>query len=324
MPDLKIPVVAIVGPTASGKTALSIEIAKRFNGEIVSADSMQIYKHMDIGTAKPSPEEKEGIKHYMLGCVEPDESFSVYSYAKLAKKHISDIFLSEKLPVIVGGTGLYIDNVLQNISLADTNDVNELREKLNEEAAKYGNEYMYKKLESLDSEAAKNIHPNNIRRVIRALEVYYETGKTFSQQIRESKNEPSPYESIIFMPVWDREVLYERIDKRVDIMFEMGLYDEFKKLLDMGYNHRLNSMQAIGYKELFLYERGMCSFDEAKMLIKKHSRNYAKRQLTWFKRNENIILLDAQNDDIIQTCAGHVAKWLDEKASNNKGCDRCE
>ncbi len=316
MPDLKIPVAAIVGPTASGKTALSIELAKRFCGEIVSADSMQIYKHMDIGTAKPSHEEKEGIKHYMLDVVEPDESFSVYSYSKLAKKHISDIYLSKKLPIIVGGTGLYIDNVLNNISLANSNDISDLRKKLNDEAAKNGNEYMYKKLESLDGEAAKNIHPNNIRRVIRALEVYYETGKTFSQQIIESKSEPSPYESIIFMPVWDRDVLYERIDKRVDVMFEMGLYEEFKELVKMGYSHRLNSMQAIGYKELFLYERGMCSFDEAKLLIKKHSRNYAKRQLTWFKRNENIILLDAQNDDIITKCAEHVEKWLEEKVQN--------
>ena len=306
----KIPLIVILGPTASGKTSLSIEVAKRYNGEIVSADSMQIYKYMDIGTAKPSMEEREGIKHHMLDVAAPDEEFSVYSYAEKAKKCIEQIYNSGSLPIMVGGTGLYIDNVLQNISLAEQKDKSEWREKLTLEAQKYGNEHMHKKLAEIDVQAAKNIHPNNIRRVIRALEVYYETGKTFSEQIENSKNEPSPYESIIFMPMWERETLYERIDKRVDIMFDDGLMDEFVSLVKKGYSHKLNSMQAIGYKELFAYYRGLSSFDEAKELIKKHSRNYAKRQLTWFKRNKDIILLDAQNKDIKEECADCISEWL--------------
>lgn len=306
----KIPLIVILGPTASGKTSLSIEVAKRYNGEIVSADSMQIYKYMDIGTAKPSLKEREGIKHHMFDVAEPDEEFSVYSYAERAKKCIKEIYNSGKLPVMVGGTGLYIDNVLLNISLAEQKDSGKWREKLTLEAFEYGNEYMHQKLAKIDEQAAKNIHPNNIRRIIRALEVYYETGKTFSEQLENSKNEPSPYESIIFMPVWERETLYERIDKRVEIMFDEGLMDEFLSLVKKGYNHKLNSMQAIGYKELFAYYRGLCSLDEAKELIKKHSRNYAKRQLTWFKRNKDIILLDAQNKDIKEECVNSISKWL--------------
>ncbi|MBE7026198.1 MAG: tRNA (adenosine(37)-N6)-dimethylallyltransferase MiaA [Ruminococcaceae bacterium] len=306
----KIPLIVILGPTASGKTSLSIEVAKRYNGEIVSADSMQIYKYMDIGTAKPSMEGREGIKHHMLDVAAPDEEFSVYSYAEKAKKCIEQIYNSGSLPIMVGGTGLYIDNVLQNISLAEQKDKSEWREKLTLEAQKYGNEYMHKKLAEIDVQAAKNIHPNNIRRVIRALEVYYETGKTFSEQLENSKNDPSPYESIIFMPMWERETLYERIDKRVDIMFDDGLMDEFVSLAKMGYSHKLNSMQAIGYKELFAYYRGLSSLDDAKELIKKHSRNYAKRQLTWFKRNKDIILLDAQNKDIKEECVDCISEWL--------------
>lgn len=301
----KTPLVVIAGPTASGKTSLSIELAKRFNGEIISADSMQIYKHMDIGTAKPTADEMSGIRHHMLDVCLPDEEFSVFSYSEMAKKHINDIHLSGKLPIMVGGTGLYIDNVVQNIMLAKTKSDNSLRERLNNEANEKGNLHMYNMLEKLDPKAAENIHPNNIRRVIRALEVYYETGNTFTNQIENSKKEESPYNSIIFMPNWDRETLYKRIDKRVDIMFEDGLLREFFSLVDMGYTHKLNSMQAIGYKELFAYYRGFCSLDEAKNDIKKHSRNYAKRQLTWFKRNKDIILLDT-NENMVSEAIEHI------------------
>ncbi len=307
----KIPVAVIVGPTASGKTSLSIEIAKRYNGEVVGCDSMQIYKYMNIATAKPTKEEMDGVVHHMIDVVEPDEEYSVAHYAKAAKKCINDIHSRGKLPVMAGGTGLYVDNVLQNISLAESVTDFELREKLIADAEEKGNEYMHKRLAEIDPEAANNIHPNNIRRVIRALEVYYTTGNTFTYQIENSKKEESNYDSIVFMPNWDRDELYRRIDMRVDIMAEQGIYDEFLSLIGRGYTRKLNSMQAIGYKELFDYYRGLCSLKEAISLIKKHSRNYAKRQLTWFKRNKDIILLDASGDMVAQ-CFEITDKWIEK------------
>lgn len=298
----KIPLVVVAGPTASGKTALSIEIAKRYNGEVISADSMQIYKHMDIGTAKPTEEEKAGIPHHMIDIAEPYENFSVALYAKMARQRIEDVYARKKLPVMAGGTGLYIDNVLQNIKLAQTNADTETREKLTALAEKNGNDYMYGLLKKEDPKAAENIHPNNIRRVIRALEVCYTSGSTFSSQIENSKLEESPYKSICFMPEWDRNTLYSRIDARVDMMFEAGLYDEFEKLIHAGCKRTMTSMQAIGYRELIDCYRGLCSIDEAKELIKRHSRRYAKRQLTWFKRNDDIIHLKAPFDNMIKQC----------------------
>lgn len=292
----KIPIAVIAGPTASGKTSLSIAVAKRYDGEVVGSDSMQIYKHMNIATAKPTKEEMDGVAHHMIDIIEPDEEYSVAHYAKAAKECINDIYARGKLPVMAGGTGLYTDNVLQNITLTETETDFALREKLSRKADEIGNERMHKRLEEIDPEAAKNIHPNNIRRVIRALEVYYTTGKTFTDQIENSKKEECIYDSVFFMIDWDRDELYKRIDLRVDIMAEQGIYDEFLSLIERGYTRNLNSMQAIGYKELFDYYRGLCSFDEALALIKKHSRNYAKRQLTWFKRNKDIILLNAKGD----------------------------
>ena len=305
----KIPVIVVAGPTASGKTALSVEIAKHYDGEVVGADSMQIYKFMNIATAKPTQEEMCGIFHHMIDIVYPDEKYSVAHYAKDAKKCISDIRKRGKIPVMVGGTGLYIDNVLQNISLAQTDTDYNLREKLMEDAETNGYESMHRKLAQIDPDAAKKIHPNNIRRVIRALEVFYTTGMTFTHQIENSKKNESNYDSIIFMPDWNREELYKRIEMRVDIMAKSGMYDEFLSLLDKGYTRKLNSMQAIGYKELFDYYRGLCSFDEAIELIKKHSRNYAKRQITWFKRNKDIIMLDAHGDMQMQ-CFEKIDKWI--------------
>lgn len=307
----KIPVVVIAGPTASGKTALSIEVAKRFGAEIVSADSMQIYKYMDIGTAKPDRQEMCSVKHHMIDCVMPDEDFSVAQYAKMARNCISDIFSRGKIAVMVGGTGLYIDHVIKNIFLEDIDTDKNLREELFCQAQQNGNEFMHKKLAKIDPEAAAKIHPNNIRRVLRALEVYYASGKTFSQQNRNSIKD-TPYDSIIFMPNVDRKTLYDRIDKRVDIMLGKGLYDEFCSLVDMGYTRKLNSMQAIGYKEFFYYQRGMCSFSEAAELIKKHTRNYAKRQMTWFKRNKDIIMLDS-DDNMALRCIQIIENWLKTK-----------
>lgn len=307
--ETKIPLVVVAGPTASGKTSLSISIAKKYDGEVVGADSMQIYRHMNIATAKPTPDEMDGIYHHMIDIIDPDEEYSVAHYSKAAKECIYDIASRKKLAVMVGGTGLYIDNVVQNITLTESETDLKLREKLFAEAEINGNEAMHKKLEMVDPESAKNIHPNNIRRVIRALEVYYTTGKTFTHQIENSKKIESDFDTIIFMVDWNRDELYRRIDMRVDIMDEMGLYDEFCSLVKMGYTKRLNSMQAIGYKELFDYSRGMCSYKEALELIKKHSRNYAKRQLTWFKRNPNIIMLDPSKD-VEKQCFDAIDIWI--------------
>lgn len=304
----KIPLISFVGPTASGKTSLSIAAAKRYGGEVVSCDSMQIYKHMNIATAKPDEKEMDGIKHHMLDVAEPHESYSVVHYASAAKKCINDIHARGNLPILVGGTGLYADAVLKGVAFSEAETDMELRKCLYDEAERIGNARLHEKLAALDPKAAEKIHPNNTKRVIRALEFYYTTGKLFSSQTDNSEKS-GEYNSIIFMPDWDRDELYKRIDMRVDIMREQGIYDEFVSLVDMGCTRGLNSMQAIGYKELFDYYRGLCSFDEAMSLIKKHTRNYAKRQLTWFKRNRDIVYLDAHGDMKTQ-CFEYADKWI--------------
>lgn len=307
----KIPLIVVVGPTASGKTSLAVEIAKRYNGEVVSADSMQIYKYMNIGTAKPTHDEMGGIVHHMIDVVSPDEPFSVAQYAHKAHGIIERIWTADKLPILAGGTGLYIDNVIQNIQLAEAATDFELRKKFIKEANEKGGLYLYEHLRLIDPEAAENIHPSNIRRVIRALEVYYITGDTFTNQNKKSKTAKSPYKTIIFMPYWDRQALYERINKRVDTMFADGLLDEFYSLIGSGYGRRLNSMQAIGYRELFDYYYGLCSLKEAAELIKRHSRRYAKRQLTWFRRYTDIIRLD-MGGDIYNQCFSSIEVWKNQ------------
>lgn len=282
----KIPVVAVVGPTASGKSDLAVEICRRFGGEAVSADSMQIYKGMDIATAKPTEIEKRGIPHHMMDFLESSEPYSVALYQQAAEKCIADIYSRGKLPVVVGGTGLYIDTLLNNIKLSEESYDGELRRSLLQRAENEGAEVLLDELQKIDPEYAAKLHPNNIKRIVRALEIYKTTGTTPTEQIALSKQE-SPYRAcIIGLDAENRQYLYDRIDRRVDIMLELGLEDEAREYLSR--SDVQTSAQAIGYKELKPYFDGEISRDEAVENLKRATRRYAKRQLTWFRRNECI------------------------------------
>lgn len=289
----KIPLIVIAGPTASGKTALSTQVAKLANGEIVSADSMQIYKYMNIGTAKPTEEEKQGIPHHMMDFLEPTVNFSVADYCQMAGEIIRDIDRRGKIPVIVGGTGLYIDSLVNGVDFGEEEGDGKIREELMDLAEKEGNEAVHKVLEEIDPETAAKYHPNNLRRIIRAIEVYKTQGKTVSQKEREEKI--SPYNVAYFAIDWDRSVLYDRINKRVDIMVEEGLIDEVKDLLNRDIDPGCTAMQSIGYKEFYGYLNGETTLDEALEIVKQSSRRYAKRQLTWFRRNKEIHWLSPEN-----------------------------
>lgn len=286
---MKKPLIVIAGPTASGKTALSISLAKHFDGEIISADSMQIYKYMDIGTAKPTEEEKAGIPHYMMDIVEPSVSFSVADYCNMAHKTIAEIHSKGKLPIIVGGTGLYIDSLVNNVDFGSPDSDPKIRAQLEKLAIKDGNEAVHKILAEIDPETAAKYHPNNLRRIIRAIEFYKLSGTTISQHAHEEKS--SPYTPVWLAINWDREVLYDRINRRVDTMMQDGLLEEVKALLEKGYEKSSTAMQGIGYKEFFDYFDGKISLEEAVEITKMNSRRYAKRQLTWFRRNRNIYWL---------------------------------
>ena len=292
-------VIVILGPTASGKTKLSIELAKDIHGEIVSADSMQVYKYMDVGTAKPDEEEKQGIKHYLIDEITPDREFSVAGFQQLAIKYIDDIINRGKVPIVSGGTGLYIDSLIYNIEFGDTICDWELREKLKKEALEKGNEYLHSKLKEIDPEAAEKIHMNNVKRVIRAIEVYTYTQKPISMHQEESRKNPSKYRFMIFGLRMVREKLYERINQRVDLMMQKGLVQEVKKLIEMGYDKSTIAMQGIGYKEILSYLRGEITLDEAVYVLKRDTRHYAKRQLTWFNRMKDVSWIDIdQNSNL--------------------------
>ena len=283
----KIRVIAIVGPTASGKTALGAEIAEEFSGEVVSADSMQIYKGMDIATAKPTKEEMRGIPHHLIGFLDRNVSFSVADYVELAGSVIGDISERKKLPVIVGGTGLYVSSLLDNIKFADIKSDAGLRKKLEDEAERLGNSYLFEKLEKVDPESAAELHPNNLVRVIRALEVYELTGKKLSLFKAESRLEESPYDPVMIgLDYNDRQILYDRINKRVDIMVKNGLVEEAQSIFDSC--NMKTAGNAIGYKELIPYFKKEKSLEECISKIKQETRRYAKRQLTWFRKNAKI------------------------------------
>lgn len=288
----KIPVIAVVGPTASGKSDLAVEICLEFNGEAVSADSMQIYKGLDISTAKPTEEEKKGIPHHMMNFLDNTESFSVAEYQKLAGECIRDIYSRGKLPVIVGGTGLYIDTLLDNIQLTEDSFDEAIREKLLARVENEGIESLLNELRVIDPEYAGKMHPNNVKRIVRALEVWYSSGVTMTEQIENSRTE-SPYDvCFIGLDAQDRDFLYERINRRVSIMLENGLEAEAKDYLSQ--KNTATSSQAIGCKELKPYFDGELSLSEAADNLRQATRRYAKRQLTWFRRNKEInwIMID--------------------------------
>ena len=306
----KIPVAVIAGPTGVGKTALSVKIAKLIDAEIVSADSMQIYKGMDIGTAKVTKEEMDGVVHHLIDVVTPFEKFSVCDYKELCKKTVMDITNRKKMPLLVGGTGLYIDSFLRDIDYSDTVVDTEYREYLEEVALEKGNEYLHAMLENVDKKSAQTIHPNNVKRVIRALEFYKSTGFPISQHNEMSKQKESPYNCVYICFIRDRENLYKRIDTRVDIMLEGGLVEETQSLVDMGLTSESTAMQAIGYKEIIPYIQGDISYDEAIENLKRSSRRYAKRQLTWFGNRDDIIYINLDNYDDLEKCAKECAQII--------------
>jgi tRNA dimethylallyltransferase len=276
----------IIGPTAVGKTTLSIELAKRFSGEIISGDSMQVYKRMDIGTAKISEDEKEGVPHHLLDIKEPDESFSAAEFQEKANEAIENIFDKGKLPIIVGGTGLYIQSVIYDYQFSVAPSDKQYRDTLENMAETSGVQVLVEQLRLVDPESAERIHPNNVRRVIRALEIYHCTGKKMSEQLAEQSTQYK-YDTALIGLTMDRDLLYQRINERVDHMIEQGLVEEAKYFFDEGLHH-VQSIQAIGYKELYDYFYGRCSLEEAVHQLKQNSRRYAKRQLTWFRNKMDV------------------------------------
>ena len=285
-------IITIAGPTASGKTALSIQLAKEMDGEIVSCDSMQVYKDMDIGTAKPTPEEQEGIPHHMLSVAEPWEDFSVSRYCAMADPIVEDILRRGKSPIIVGGTGLYMDALIRGNAFAPCPSTGR-REELEALAASQGIEAVIERLRAVDPESAARLHPSDQKRIVRAMEVYLETGMTITEHNRKTQEIPPKYHPIRFaLADRQRQTLYDRIDRRVDAMVEAGLIEEIQGLLARGIPEKCTAMQAIGYKEFVAALHGACSLEEAAGQVKQSSRRYAKRQLTWFRRNpENIWLI---------------------------------
>lgn len=300
--NMKKKLLVIAGPTGVGKSELSIEVAKKLKGEIISADSMQIYKHMDIGSAKISKEEMSEVHHHMIDVVMPSEKFSVSDFKDGGLKALKDILGRDKTPMIVGGTGLYINSLTCNMNFSETDKDDNYRIELQRLADENGNDYIHEMLKDIDPISFNEIHANNVKRVIRALEVYKKTGKPFSSYNAGKDFYNSEYDTHFFVLTMDRDKLYEKINKRVDLMIEKGLLEECIKLKEMGYNSVMQSMQGIGYKEMLFYLEGKISIKEAVDMIKQGSRNYAKRQLTWFRRDPRAIFLDKDtntNSEII-------------------------
>ena len=286
--------VVITGPTAVGKTKLSIELAKRIGGEIISADSMQVYKFMNIGTDKISPEKMDGVPHHLIDFLDPHEDFNVFIFQKLVKEAIADIASRGKVPIIVGGTGFYIQAVLYDIDFTETDEDETYRHELEERARTEGVHVLHEELAAVDPESAEAIHENNSKRVIRALEYFKKTGRKISEHNEEQHERTSPYDFKYFVLTDDRAVLYSRIEKRVDQMIDEGLEDEVKELMAMDIPKDATSMQGLGYREMIGYLEGEYDLERAVYLIKRNTRHFAKRQLTWFKRERDVIWIDKQ------------------------------
>lgn len=313
MENEKLPIIIIAGPTAVGKTSISVEIAKKINGEIISADSMQIYKYMDIGTAKISEEEMEGVKHYLIDEVAPDEDFSVSDFQAKAKEYIKLIHNIGKLPIVVGGTGLYINSLVYDLDFTQAVSNWKLREEYQDKAKKFGNQYIHNELKKVDIESASRIHVNDTKRIIRALEVYHETGKPMSYFYKNFRKENEKYNILYYCLNMDRNKLYERINNRVDDMIEKGLIDEVKNLLSMGYSENLVSMQGLGYKEIIQYLKGNCSLEEAIEVLKRNSRRFAKRQLTWFRREEKVQWIEVDRFDSKEQLVDYIVENIKKR-----------
>lgn len=308
----KIPLIVVPGATASGKTALGIQLAQLFGGEVVSADSMQIYKQMNIGTAKPTAKEMQGIAHHLLDFVEPDQAFSVAEYTELAHATVAAIHRRGKVPVMVGGTGLYINSVVNDVSFGETDANQDRRHELELLAQEQGGQALLRLLEPIDPASAKVLHPNNQRRIIRAIEFYEQTGVPISEHQKQTQQVQSRYEPVMVAISWEREVLYQRIGQRVDLMLEAGLLEEVRQLMDKGYTKHMNSMKGIGYKEVMDYFRGLMTYEEMVHILKRDSRRYAKRQLTWFRRDQRIHWIPA-GSQIAEKAAEYIKEQWNKK-----------
>ena len=289
--------VILTGPTAVGKTALSIELAKKINGSIISADSMQVYRHMDIGSAKVMPEEMDGVRHYLIDEFEPDEEFHVVKFVERAKEHLEDIYAEGKIPIIAGGTGFYIQSVTRDIDFTSSDQDVHYRRELEELAEQKGPSFLHDMLAQVDPKSAQDIHENNVKRVIRALEFYKQNGTRISEHNEEQKEHTSPYALAYFVLNAPRPLLYERIDTRVDEMLKNGLVEEVKKLREMGCHRGMVSMQGLGYKEILDWMDGEYPYEEAVRILKRDTRHFAKRQLTWFRREGEVTWVDKDNFD---------------------------
>lgn len=294
---MKKPLIILTGPTAVGKTKASIGLAKALNGEIISADSMQVYKYMDIGSAKIRPEEMDGIKHYLIDELEPDEEFHVVRFQQMAKAAMEEIYAKGKVPIVVGGTGFYIQALLYDIDFTENEEDTAYRMELEQIAKENGPEKLHEMLREVDPESADAIHANNVKRVIRALEFYKLTGQKISEHNEKERAKKSPYEFCYFVLNDDRKLLYDRIDLRIDKMMEEGLLEEVSSLKNKGYTKDMVSMQGLGYKEILDYLNGECSLEEAIYILKRDTRHFAKRQLTWFRRERDVIWVDKNNYD---------------------------
>ncbi|MHB8171104.1 MAG: tRNA (adenosine(37)-N6)-dimethylallyltransferase MiaA [Thermincolia bacterium] len=305
------PLIIIVGPTAVGKTAVSIEVAKIINGEIISGDSMQVYKNMDIGTAKPTMEERQGIPHHMIDILEPDEDYSVAAFQRMTEHLIPEIVGRGLLPILAGGTGLYVRSVTDHYNFTEFSVDHEYRNQLEQQAKEKGNQYLLDRLAQLDPPTAARLHVNDLRRIIRALEVYQFTGQSISSYQDAHQNPEPKYNLAMFGLTMDRQELYSRIDLRVDLMVEQGLVDEVGELLNRGYSPDLTGMQGLGYKEIIAYLQGQYDLDEAIRLIKRDTRHFAKRQLTWFKREQRIHWLKLEKEQNIAEIANEIKARLE-------------
>lgn len=308
----KRPLIILTGPTAVGKTALSIQLAKAVNGEMISADSMQVYRKMDIGTAKIRKEEMEGIRHYLIDILDPKEEFHVAQFQRMALSALEEIYQKNKIPIVVGGTGFYIQALLYDIDFEET-EKSCYRRELEDYATSYGNHALHERLKDIDPVSYEEIHENNVKRVIRALEFYKETGYPISKHNREQQQKESPYNFVYFVLNDERQKLYRRIEYRIDQMVEDGLIEEVRELLAYGCTSDMVSMQGLGYKEMIPYLNGSCSLEDAISILKRDTRHFAKRQLTWFRREKDVTWIEknefASEDEMLQ----HMLSILREK-----------
>lgn len=311
------PLIILTGPTSVGKTGLSIRLAKELDGEIVSADSMQVYRHMDIGTAKISKDEMMGIPHHLIDILEPDEEYNVSRFKDEAGEAVSKIYSRGKQPIIAGGTGFYIQALLYDVDFSD-NAQTPYRNELTELAKKHGNQYLFDMLKNTDPKAASYLHANDVKRVLRALEFFHETGMCISEHNARERNKKAAYDFRYFVLNEPRDILYKRIDERVDLMIKMGLTNEVKKLKEMGCNEKMVSMKGLGYKEILRYLGGEITFDEAIRIIKRDTRHFAKRQLTWFKRERDVIWI---NKDEFDNDDDRIVEFIIKKCKNREEHD---